>query len=208
MQLRPVGRSIAYAPGQFGFLSLKQEGLREPHPFTIASGHGDADGRIEFLIRGLGDHTQRLVAGVGVGMRAELHAPYGRFLRPHQGGREIWIGGGVGISPFVSWLDDASTGRLDQITLFYFHTPGRDFPEVAAIKDMARQRGAGFVPVAADATSEPFRTRLAAIVSESGPNAVIVSFCGPKGLLHQVQAQLRVLGVPAANLHHEYFEFR
>lgn len=208
LQLSPVGDAITFVPGQFGFLSLKQEGLREPHPFTIASGRGDAGGRVEFLIRGLGDHTRRLVAGVGVGMRAELHAPYGRFQRPRQANREIWIGGGIGISPFVSWLDDASTGPLDNVSLFYFHTPGRDFPEVAAIEEMARRRGAECMPVAADATSEAFSARLAAIVSESGPKATMVSFCGPKGLLDQVQAQLRALGVPVANLQHEYFQFR
>ena len=39
-------------------------------------------------------------------MRADLYAPYGRFKRAVQAEREIWIGAGVGISPFIAWLDD------------------------------------------------------------------------------------------------------
>ncbi|WP_304639419.1 ferric reductase-like transmembrane domain-containing protein [Pseudomonas sp.] len=38
LQLEPVRAAIPFKPGQFGFLQLKEDGLREPHPFTIASG--------------------------------------------------------------------------------------------------------------------------------------------------------------------------
>src|SRR5690606_3679676 len=34
LQLEPVGKGIDFRSGQFGFLRMKEEGLREPHPFT------------------------------------------------------------------------------------------------------------------------------------------------------------------------------
>ncbi|HEX5514490.1 MAG TPA: ferric reductase-like transmembrane domain-containing protein, partial [Gammaproteobacteria bacterium] len=115
LQLMPVKRAVQFQPGQFGFLRMKQEGLWEPHPFTIASGTSP-DGRVDFVVRGLGDYTSKLAAKTAIGMRADIYAPYGRFRRPTQAQREIWIGGGVGISPFISWLQDESAGGFDRVT--------------------------------------------------------------------------------------------
>ncbi|HEY8354590.1 MAG TPA: ferredoxin reductase family protein [Methylophilaceae bacterium] len=206
MQLAPVGRAIDFEAGQFGFLRMKAEGLREPHPFTIASAR-NADGRVDFLIRSLGDYTEKLVANTQIGMRADIYAPYGRFKRSRTARREVWIGGGVGISPFVAWLKDEAN-HFDRVTLFYFYTPGRDFPGVDTLREMAQQRGAELVPVADGPASPVFLARFAEIVKEAGPGAIEVSFCGPKGLLARVRTQLREHGIPEANLRYEFFNFR
>lgn len=206
MQFTPVGKVVDFEPGQFGFLRMKVDGLREPHPFTIASAKS-ADGRVDFLIRSLGDYTGRLIANTQIGMRADIYAPYGRFNRSQAAKREVWIGGGVGISPFVAWLKDEAN-HFDRVTLFYFYTPGRDFPAVELMREMAEQRGAELVPVSDGPESPVFRQRLAEIVSEARPEEVEVSFCGPKGLLGKVQGQMRENGIPESNLRHEYFEFR
>ncbi len=206
MQLAPVGKAIDFEPGQFGFLRMKEEGLREPHPFTIASAKSE-DGRVDFLIRSLGDYTERLIANTKVGMRADIYAPYGRFKRLQSAKREVWIGGGVGISPFVAWLKD-EVNHFDKVTLFYFYTPGRDFPAVELMREIAQQRGAELVPVADGPASAAFVRRFAEIAGEAGPAEVEVSFCGPKGLLNNLQGQMRENGIPESNLRHEYFEFR
>lgn len=206
IQLTPVGKVIDFEPGQFGFLRMKEDGLREPHPFTIASAKS-ADGRVDFLIRSLGDYTERLVANTKVGMRADIYAPYGRFKRSQTAKREVWIGGGVGISPFVAWLKDEAN-HFDKVTLFYFYTPGRDFPAVELMRELAQQRGAELVPVADGPASLAFCQRFTEIAGETGPAEVEVSFCGPKGLLSKVQGQMRENGIPELNLRHEYVEFR
>jgi Predicted ferric reductase len=61
LELEPVKHPIAFTPGQFAFLSVREDGLREPHPFTIA-GAPDEKGHVHFVIRSLGDYTQRLIA--------------------------------------------------------------------------------------------------------------------------------------------------
>ena len=207
LELAPVGKPLAFQPGQFGFLCLKLDGLREPHPFTLASGVRP-DGHVDFVIRALGDYTSKLVANVRVGTMADIYAPHGRFTRNRKARREVWIGGGVGISPFIAWLTDPREDRFEQVTLFYFHTPGREFPKVKALADLANRRGAELVPVPGGPDSLAFRQRFMAIAREIGPQAVDVAFCGPVGLLDKVRARMRREGVPMANLHHEHFNFR
>lgn len=130
IDLLPTGRRIDFTPGQFGFLRMKAQGLREPHPFTIAAAGSD-DGRLSFVIRSLGDFTARLVADVRVGMRAEVHAPFGRFTRAVGMDREIWVAGGVGIG----------------------------FPSVERLQVMADRCGVGFVPVESGPTTDSFKRR-------------------------------------------------
>lgn len=207
IQLAPVAKPVRFVPGQFGFLRMKQDGLREPHPFTIASGSG-GDGRADFVVRGLGDYSSRLVAEVRPGMRAEVYAPYGLFARNTGARQEIWIGGGVGISPFIAWLQDRSASDFDKVTLFYFFTPGREFPPLEIMQGMARERGASLVAVSGGPDDPAFVDTFAALCREHGPDALEVAFCGPQGLLARVRGEMRRNGVPARNLRHELFEFR
>jgi predicted ferric reductase len=205
--MAPVKRAIAFTPGQFGFISMREDGLREPHPFTIASG-GPTGEEVHFVIRDLGDYTHKLVKETTVGMHASIHAPFGGFRRLESSLREVWIAGGVGISPFIAWLTDASARGCEAVTLFYFYTPGREFPSAELLGELARRRGAEFVSVPGGALSPEFAKEFAEIVRTSGPAAVSVSFCGPKGLMSRIKDVMRENGVPAANLRYEYFEFR
>jgi len=207
LQLLPVSHPVEFVPGQFGFLRMKHDGLREPHPFTIASGSG-GDGRVDFVVRALGDFTHRLVTHARPGMRADVYAPYGCFARNTAAAREVWIGGGVGISPFIAWLQDLAADGFEKVTLFYFHTPGREFPELPVLEGMARERGAELVSVPGGPRDPAFVERFAALCREHDPATVDVAFCGPKGLLTHVRAELGANGVPAENLRHELFEFR
>lgn len=207
MTLEPVKGGIDFEAGQFGFLRMKEQGLREPHPFTIATGNR-RDGRVEFVIRALGDYTTRLIANAKVGMHADLEAPFGRFSRHQDAKREVWIGGGVGISPFIAWLKDEAQGGFDKVTLFYFYSPGRDFPELGVIRAMAQERGAELVAVPGGPADPAFVERFAAICRGADRADMDVAFCGPGALAPHIREQLRANGVPEANLRYERFEFR
>lgn len=203
----PVWRPIPFQPGQFGFLSFKEDGFREPHPFTIASGNV-ADGRVVFLIRASGDYTAKLVDQAVVGMHADVYAPFGRFTRKAEFPREIWIAGGVGISPFVAWLEDQAANEFEKVTLFYFYRPGYEFPGVEKIAKLVHGRGAELVLVPGGPDSPEFARRLREIAHECDPAVIGVSFCGPRGLLKRVRRTLHANRIPEANLSYEKFEFR
>lgn len=207
LELAPVKHPIEFTAGQFAFLSMKEDGLREPHPFTIANAADEA-GHVHFVIRELGDYTRRLVENTTPGMHATVYAPFGRFSRDREWAREVWIAGGVGISPFIAWLKDEGGRPLESVTLFYFFTPSREFPSADLVRELAHARGAELVPVPDGPMSPEFERRFKQIVQETGPARVGVSFCGPKGLLKRVQQAMRENGVPTSNLHYEYFEFR
>jgi len=104
LTLRPEGKKMVYDPGQFVFLSIQNKAIGfEDHPFSISSEPGDADLRL--TIKHSGDYTARL-ALAKPGMQAKLYGPYGRFGEKSlaKDRDEIWIAGGIGITPFMSLL--------------------------------------------------------------------------------------------------------
>ncbi len=90
--------------GQFAFVSFDdKEGA---HPFTIASAdHGDQT--ITFQIKALGDYTNGLAARLQAGQAVRVEGPYGRFdiTRGNPCEKQIWIAGGIGVTPFLAWLE-------------------------------------------------------------------------------------------------------
>lgn len=207
LSLEPIGKSIAFEPGQFAFVSIQSPGLREPHPFTIASTNAPGE-PIQFLVRALGDYTGTLVADTRIGMHADVYAPFGRFKRPSASKREIWVAGGIGISPFIAWLRDGAATGLERVTLFNFHTPGRDFPSTEALDTLTRERGVECVQVPEGSMSPAFRERFAAIARTTAPADIDICFCGPQGLLADLRAAMAEHGVPASKLRFERFDFR
>ncbi|WAC59062.1 ferredoxin reductase family protein [Brevundimonas sp. SL130] len=207
IDLLPTGRGIDFKPGQFGFLRMKAQGLREPHPFTIAAAGSD-DRRVSFVIRSLGDFTARLVTDVRVGMRAEVHAPYGRFTRAVGADREIWVAGGVGISPFIAWMNDAGASRFDSVTLFYFYTPGRGFPSLETLQAMADDCGVELVPVSSGPTTESFKQRFSEVVLQGDPASLDIAVCGPSGLTDAVAALAAKNSFSPRSIRSERFAFR
>ncbi|MDX9667996.1 FAD-binding oxidoreductase [Pseudomonas sp. P5_152] len=205
LTLAPVHNGFSFKAGHFAFLAIRQKGLREPHPLTISSAHA-VNWQIEFLIRALGDYTQRLRDQVKIGMHADIYAPYGRFKRQPQAEREIWIGAGVGISPFISWLQDTNAQDFDKVTLIYFFNPSRAFPSAGKLRAMAEMRNVRFVGNVGDIGHLAETLREAVTWTE--PQQIQISFCGPNGLLIQVRELMRDNLIPQANLHIELFELR
>ena len=207
IDLLPTRHRIKFQPGQFGFVRIKAQGLREPHPFTIAAANSE-DGRLRFVIRSLGDFTAKLLTDVRVGMRADVYAPHGMFTRAVGAEREIWIAGGVGISPFISWMSDVEAERFDQVTLFYFYTPGRAFPSVDVIKTMAESRDVEFVPLATGPTTASFEAHFLDIARKYSSSTLDIAVCGPAGLADAVSALAAASGISVQTIRSETFAFR
>ncbi len=205
LEFEPVSKKFPFKAGQFAFISLKESGLREPHPFTIANAHSDT-GNIHFVIRALGDYTKKLNEQAKVGMLADIYAPYGHFKRITGAKREIWIGAGVGISPFISWQQDTTINHFERATLVYCFDPARAFPSIERMQEMTGQSGVKLVanPSGSDAMAQTIHQA----ASEVDPKSIQISFCGPKGLLKKVQELIKENNIPAKNIHYEFFDFR
>ena len=192
-----------HRPGQFAFVTFDdKEGA---HPFTIASAdHGDRV--ISFQIKALGDYTHSLAVRLHPGQAVRVEGPYGRFdvARCNPQVRQIWIAGGIGITPFLAWLESLQADP-DAAPAADLHYCTRD------------QVSDAFVPRLESLCAKLPRVHLhihgarqgatlqAAVLGEAR-NAEIW-FCGPRGLADSLRNGLRAMGEPG-RFHQEAFEMR
>lgn len=192
-----------HRPGQFAFVTFDdKEGA---HPFTIASAD-QGDRVVSFQIKALGDYTGRLATQLQPGQTVRVQGPYGRFdiARCNPRARQIWIAGGIGVTPFLAWLESlqANAGKVPAADLHY------------CTRDQSTD---AFVPRlrALCATLPGIRLHVhgtrqgllltAASLGES-TNAEIW-FCGPAGLADALRDGLRAMG-RRPHIHQEAFEMR
>ena len=123
ISLRPLGAPMHFVPGQFAMLYLEAAPGWRRHPFSNAS--PPSSDVLRFTVKALGDDTTAMRESVQPGMPAVIGGPFGRFSHGKGGDHQVWIAGGVGIGPFLSWLraldDEPGPGRVD---FFYTSTDG------------------------------------------------------------------------------------
>jgi predicted ferric reductase len=214
----PPGARLRFAPGQFGWLSLRASpfAMRE-HPFSIASSaeHGE---RVELSIKELGDFTST-IKSVRPGETAWLDAPYGSFGvdRHPDADSYAFIAGGIGIAPILSMLRTlADRGDRRSLTLVY----GNRVWERVAFREELEQLAQRLKLRVTHVLIEPprvwtgehgFITQeiLARHLPERGEDRSRIDYflCGPAPMTTSVEHALAALGVPAARVHSEIFEW-
>lgn len=127
--------------GQFAFVRYGRDG--EPHPYTIASAWQPGDPALTFVTKALGDHTGRLPGRLRPGQTVRVEGPYGCFDFRDGKRRQIWVGAGIGITPFLAGLK-ARASQPDEVAVDLFHVT-RDVDPVALDRlaaDAGRRRRA------------------------------------------------------------------
>lgn len=103
LTMEPIGDKPmpVVRPGQFVKMSVPGV-MNGPHPFMEVA----APGRdvMQVAVKVLGGDTRVLRETVGVGMEVQVRGPYGDLDVRDATPRQVWIAGGVGIMPFISWL--------------------------------------------------------------------------------------------------------
>ncbi|MCP4209881.1 MAG: ferric reductase [Halieaceae bacterium] len=200
------GKWQGHRPGQFAFVTF--DAAEGAHPFTIASAdHGDRS--VTFAIKALGDYTRTLTGKLSVGSPVEVEGPYGRFdiSRVNKRARQIWIAGGIGITPFLAWLetlqDEPASGLCAD--LHYSVRDAKTDPFVkrlqslcAALPDVrlhVHDRHNG--PLTAEALAKEQQDR----------KGVEVWFCGPRGYADALREGLQAFS-GRIRFHQEAFEMR
>lgn len=192
--------------GQFAFATFNaKEGA---HPYTLASAWEPESGRITFITKALGDHTRLLMERLRVGDRVKIEGPYGCFTFNDGRPRQIWIGAGIGITPFIARMKHlAQHKERDARPIDLFH-PTSDIDPQAIEKLRADSQAAGVTlhlfagPTGGRLTGE----RLRALV----PNwrEASVWFCGPRAFGRTLRADLVAQGLTPEAFHQELFEMR
>jgi len=198
------GKCINYIPGQFVFVSFPDsEGLEEVHPFSLSSAPGT--NKICVGVKALGDYTKHLCCDLKAGVRAIVEGPFGRTSYAFYPKKEqIWIAGGIGITPFLGMARSLKPEDGYKIDLYYSVV---DRSEAAFIEDLETVAFANpnfrLVPWY---TKEKSFLNAEAIVNES--NGVLgkeIFLCGPPGMMKAMKAQFGKWKVPVANIHSEEF---
>lgn len=205
--LRPAGRGLRWRPGQFAFVSIPGPGFDEAHPFTIASAPR-ADGSLRFGIKPLGDWTRRLPERLVPGQRLRIEGPYGRFLFRRRVLRQVWLAGGIGITPFLAWAEALAGTDRQQIALIWtVNTPDEAFASGRLQAIAARHPGLTVQIVASRTEGRLTAERLVAMVPFGIAQSELF-FCGPCGLRDSILAGLKTIGHAPRHIHSEAFEFR
>ncbi len=189
--------------GQFAFVRFKER--EEPHPFTISSAWHD-DGILSFVIKGLGDYTRELTSGLAQGSLVTVEGPYGHFNFNGRHRRQIWISGGIGITPFISrmqHLRELPDGRV--VDLFHA-TSDTEVRYNEALAKLAANSGVR-LHVWVGAEQGLLDAKLIMKAVPDWKNADIW-FCGPVEFGKSLERDFRAAGLSRADFHQELFHFR
>jgi predicted ferric reductase len=118
----------------------------------------------------------------------------------------VWIAGGVGVAPFLSWLR-ALDGHLPHRVDFFYSADGEApfADEIREIADRHQSLHAHLIDTSLEGRLTPDRVLAAAGGDESG---LSVFMCGPRGMVQSFQTQLRLAGVPSKRIYREHFDWR
>ena len=108
---------LRFKPGQFCFLRIDCKGLYARHPFTIASEPQDQE--LRFTIKNTGRFTN-VAKNLNSGSYVNIDGPFGKFGISNTYHDIVMIAGGVGITPFISMVDNLiKTNDNRNIILLY-----------------------------------------------------------------------------------------
>lgn len=196
-------RWMGHQAGQFAFATFTADEAQ--HPFTISSAW-TGDGRMFFLIKELGDYTRTLAAKLKIGDTVKLEGPYGQFNFDSPKPRQIWVAGGIGITPFVA--------RMKALAQ---EPDGKPVDLIYCVSKLY-EKGLSYIQQDADAAGVNLQVmydkrdgyltaeRLCEMIPD-WKNASIW-FCGPAGFGDSLQADMAARGLNADDFHREMFEMR
>jgi predicted ferric reductase len=206
--LRATGTPInKHHAGQFLFVRFPNTGtLNESHPFTISSApHEDV---LRLTIKGSGDFTRALVTDLKPGMDAVVEGAYGMFDYKTGGSKQIWVAGGIGLTPFLSFMRDMD-GNLNHDIDFYYTVRHRDealfYNEIVA---MAQQNPRLKLNIRFSASGGSLTVD--EIIRNAGGSleGYHLYMCGPYPMIQAFEKKFLALGLPANHIHFEEFNFR
>ena len=193
--------------GQFLFVRFPGEkDLNESHPFTISS--APAEEVLRLTIKASGNFTRELFARLKDGSDAIIEGAYGMFNYKTGGRKQIWVAGGIGLTPFLSFVRDMDGNLQHNVDLYYTVR----HPEEAIFVDELEAAAAKNpnLKVHIRYSAKEGSLTIEDIVKNAGGNfsGYDVYLCGPLPMMQSFEKKFMELGLPKKNIHYEEFNFR
>lgn len=193
--------------GQFLFVRFPgDKALNESHPFTISSApHEDV---LRVTIKASGDFTRELFARLKDGMDATIEGAYGMFDYKTGGPKQIWIAGGIGLTPFLSFIRDMNGNLAHDVDFYYTVRHPEEALFVDEIKAAAEKNPRLNVRIRYSATEGSLTVEDIVKNSTGNISDHHIYLCGPLPMIQAFESKFLALGVPQSNIHYEEFNFR
>lgn len=206
--LRAKAESIKHTyAGQFLFVKFSGDKiLSESHPFTISSApHEDV---LRLTIKASGDYTRHLFDNLKEGTDAIVEGAYGLFNYKSGSDKQIWVAGGIGITPFLSFLRDLKSELNHEVHFYYTVRHPEEAVFADEINAIAKQHPKlkskiRFSSIHGSLSVDEIKKNAGGDVSKHH-----VYMCGPFPMIQAFENKFLEAGVPAGNIHFEEFNFR
>lgn len=195
--LSPQGKKLKYQAGQYILLSFTDKNIGpEEHPFSLVS--APADDNLRLVIKTVGDYVKNL-RNLSVGSLALVRGPKGRFsFLNFKNKNQIWIAGGVGITPFLSMIKILPEHQDYRVILFYCANTEGDMIFMDELK-AAANKNFQVVPFCVDKQGVITAEDIKRITGEIANKDIL--FSGPLPMLSALREQFTGLGAPKRNFH-------
>ncbi len=196
-----VKKELHYLAGQFAFFKFPAISNREQHPFTLSSHPYDETLRI--TVKGLGDYTKDLSSKLKKGNEVLVEGPYGHFSSSYiKEADQIWIAGGIGITPFLSLARDM---HPNQIHLFWCVNKVEEAVYAKELQEISKHHPNFKLTIWSSDKSGYLTTEKLGVNNYKNKGYLI---CGPNALKESIMKGLLQKGVSRDTIYDEEFAFR
>lgn len=210
LYLDPINKPLLYKAGQFVFLSVQNNSKvsSELHPYTISSNPNDYSIRISS--KKLGDFSSKL-DNVKEGDIIRLIGPYGYFNKDNfkNNKNQIWIAGGIGVTPFLSMLsNEKDSPSNNQISFFYSVKNESDQVYKTEIENNVKDLSNVSVNFNLDSKDGFLTAQKILDLSKFNKEDCLILICGPKPMMYALAKGFKSLGVDENNIVFEDFALK
>ncbi|MCA9373259.1 ferredoxin reductase family protein [Candidatus Woesebacteria bacterium] len=198
---------INFVAGQFVFVKFLSENVtNEEHPFSIVS--SPTEQAVTLAIKKLGDYTS-ILNKLEIGAKAVIEGPFGAFNSYNpKNQKQLWIAGGIGITPFLSMLSEASGKQNSQlnIDLYYCVKNQNEAVYLEKILQLANMSVTTKFKIIPFYSEEHGHISADVLRLNSGDlSTADIFICAPPAMIHSLKENLNAANIPASNIHSEEF---
>lgn len=201
--LEPCAGTMSITPGQFVLARFDNgehyRGCGEYHPFTVSG--IESEGSLRLAIKALGPCSSR-IQSIEPGVLTHLQGPFGTFLTDSSNMPQLWIAGGIGITPFMALL--RAQPAVQPVFLIYLYRNDNDAAFMEELNILTQRDALFELCAVATGKALPDFHHLLSGVTDIHSREVYV--CGPAAMVESLMPHLQQ--VPRQNIHIERFDFR